>query len=90
MYENENATHTVSTKSTLMSLPKYLSWKSIYCCLVAKSCPTLLQPYKLQPTRLCPWDSLSKNTGMGCHFLSQVIFLTQGLNPHLLLGRQIL
>ena len=25
-----------------------------------------------QPTRLlCPWDSLSKNTGVGCHFLLQ-------------------
>ena len=27
---------------------------------------------------------------MGGHFLLQGIFLTQGLNPHLLLGRQIL
>ena len=26
----------------------------------------------------------SKNTGVGCHFLLQGIFLTQGLNPHLL------
>ena len=25
-----------------------------------------------------------KNTGMGCHALLQGIFLTQGLNPHLL------
>ena len=25
-----------------------------------------------------------KNTGMGCHFLLQGIFPTQGLNPHLL------
>ena len=25
----------------------------------------------------CPWDSLSKNTGGGCHFLLQGIFLTQ-------------
>jgi len=29
-------------------------------------------PHKRQPTRLpCPWDSLSKNTGVGCHFLLQ-------------------
>ena len=27
---------------------------------------------------------------MGCHFLLQGIFLTQGLNPHLYTGRQIL
>ena len=38
-----------------------------------------------QPTRLlCPWDSPGKNTGVGCHFLLQGIFLTQGLNLHLL------
>ena len=48
--------------------------------LVAQSCPTLLQPHGLQPTRLlCPWDSPSKNTGIGCHFLLQGIFQTQGL-----------
>ena len=29
-------------------------------------------------------DSPGKNTGVGCHFLLQGIFLTQGLNPHLL------
>ena len=29
-------------------------------------------------------DFPSKNTGVCCHFLLQVIFLTQGLNPHLL------
>ena len=33
---------------------------------------------------LCPWDFPGKNTGMGCHFLLQGIFLTQGLNPGLL------
>ena len=30
---------------------------------------------------LCPWDSPSKNAGVGCHALLQGIFLTQGLNP---------
>ena len=31
-----------------------------------------VQPHGLQPTRLpCPWDSLGKNTGVGCHFLLQ-------------------
>ena len=29
-------------------------------------------PHRWQPTRLpCPWDSLGKNTGVGCHFLLQ-------------------
>ena len=32
----------------------------------------------------CPWDSPGKNTGAGCHFLLQGIFLTQGSNPRLL------
>ena len=34
---------------------------------------------------LCPLDSPGKNTGVGCHFLLQRIFLTQGSNlglPH--------
>ena len=30
------------------------------------------------------WDSLGKNTGEGCHFLLQGIFLTQGTNLSLL------
>ena len=34
---------------------------------------------------LCPWDLSGKNTRMGSHFLLQVLFLTQGLNPCLLL-----
>ena len=33
-----------------------------------------VQPHRRQPTRLPrPWDSLSKNTGMGCHCLLQCI-----------------
>ena len=30
---------------------------------------------------LSPWDSSGKNTGVGCHFLPQGIFPTQGSNP---------
>ena len=31
-----------------------------------------LVPNRWSPTRLlCPWDSLGKNTGVGCHFLLQ-------------------
>ena len=56
-----------------------------HCCLVAKSCPTLLCPYGLYATRLlCPWDSPGKNTGVGCRFLLQDLFLTQELNLSLL------
>ena len=50
-----------------------------------------LRPRGLYPTRLlCPWDSLGKNTEMGCHALVQGIFPTQGSNPGLLHCRQIL
>ena len=57
----------------------------IVCCSVAKSCLTLLQPHRLQPAMLLrPWDSPGKNTRVGCHFLLQGIFLTQGSNSSLL------
>ena len=36
------------------------------------------------PTRFCPWNFPVKNTGAGCHFLFQGIFLTQGSNLNLL------
>ena len=51
------------------------------CVPIAKSCPTM-QSHGLQPTRLlCPWNFPGKNTEVGCHFLLQGIFLTQGLIP---------
>ena len=60
-------------------------WWGCFCCLVAKSHPTLLSPHELLPTRLlCPWYFPGKNTGVDCHFLLQGILLTQGLNMHLL------
>ena len=39
---------------------------------------------------LRPWDFLGKSTGVGCSFLLQGIFLTQGSNPGLLHCRQTL
>ena len=34
-----------------------------------QSCPTV-RPHGQQPTRLlCPWNSLGKSNGVGCHFL---------------------
>ena len=41
--------------------------------------------YGLLPARLhCPWDSIGKNTGVGCHALLQGTFWPQGWNLHLL------
>ena len=48
-------------------------------------------PHGERPARLLyPWDFPGKNTGMGCHFLLQEIFPTQGLNPCLPRCRLIL
>ena len=44
-----------------------------------------LQSHGLQPTSvLCLWNFPGKSTGVGCHFLLQEIFSTQGLNLCLL------
>ena len=48
-------------------------------CSVTQLCPTLCIN-----RLLCPWDFSGKNIGMGCHFLCQRIFPTQGSNSHLL------
>ena len=50
-----------------------------------------LRPHELWLARLLhPWDFPGKNTGVGCHFLLQGIFLTQRLNPSLPHCRQTL
>ena len=52
--------------------------------MLLQSCLTLCNPMDGSPPGSCPWDSLGKNTGVGCHALLQGIFPTQGSNPHLL------
>ena len=79
---------------SLQKTPWYL-WNGLCVCVCVHSVTSVMSnslwPYRLQPTRLlCPQDSPSKNTGVGCHALLQGIFLTQGLNLHLLHCRQIL
>ena len=57
--------------------------------LVALSWPILCNPMDYSP----PGSSLHgilQDTGVGCHFLLQGIFLTQGLNPSLLHSMQII
>ena len=50
-----------------------------------------LRPCGLYCARLFyPWDFPGKNTGVGCHFLLQGIFLIQGWCPHVLHCRWIL
>ena len=51
----------------------------------AQSCLTVLQPPGLWPARLlCPWNSIGKNTEVGCHALLQAVFQTQESNLHIL------
>ena len=41
-------------------------------------------PWTVAARLLCLWDFPGKNPTVGCHFLLQGIFPTQGRNPHLL------
>ena len=53
---------------------------------VAQSCLTLCDSMdcRLPGRLLSPWNFAGKSSGVGCHFLRQGIFLTQGSNLHLL------
>ena len=69
----------------LMVLPDTVYFECMHACSVASIMSDCLRAYGLKPSRLlCPWDSLGRNTGVGCHALLQGIFPTQGLNLHLL------
>ena len=49
------------------------------------TCGSFAAPWTVaRQAPLCSQDFLGKNTGVGCHFLLQGIFLTQGSNPCLL------
>ena len=71
-------------------------WVSVYVCVfsVAQSCPALCNSMDCSlPGCAVHGVFPGKNIGVGCHFLFQGIFLTQGLNSHLLRllhGQQIL
>ena len=55
-------------------------------CQVTSAVSNTLQPFWLYPASLlCFWDSPGKNMRVGCHGLFQRIFMTQELNPCLLL-----
>ena len=50
-----------------------------------------LRPHGLSPARLLhTWDFPGMTIGVGCHFVLQGIFLTQGSNPGLLYCRRTL
>ena len=49
----------------------------LFFCMLSQSCLTSCNP-SVTSQAPCPWDSPGKNTGVGCHFLLQGIFSTQG------------
>ena len=53
------------------------------CCLVAKSCTTFMTPQIIDCQAPLSMDFPGQNTGVGCHFLLQVIFSTQASNTPL-------
>ena len=71
---------------SLSSFPRSCMWNKTESdqSLHALSHVHSLWPFRLYPARLLsPCCSPGKNTGVGCHFPLQGIFLTQGSNPHL-------
>ena len=87
VFAMNSASEQQTTEGWLMGVQNLSTCKVIwYVCVSAHSVVSnSLWPHGLQPTRLlCPWDFPSKNTGVGCYFLLQGIFPTQGSNPCLL------
>ena len=76
----------------LVGFVKFLGFEGWFFVVWLLSCVWFATPRTLSPPGrlLYPWDSPGKNTGVGCHFLLQGIFPTQGLNPFLLHCRWIL
>ena len=77
------------SRPTLWDLMDYRQKERKWSCSVMSDS---LPPHgQVACTRLLhPWDFLGKSTGVGCHFLLQGIFPTQGSNPGLLHCRQTL
>ena len=82
--------HLLSFKISLCILESSLSLHMGFTCIFSQyvhACQTTSVMYEsvphcgLWPTRfLCPWDSPGKDAGVGCCFLLQGIFPTQGSN----------
>ena len=54
------------------------------CCFITKLCLTFAIPGTVAHQAPLSMDVPGRNTGVGCHFLLQGIFPTQGSNPCLL------
>ena len=64
--------------------PIYVTYKKVKVKVKSLSPVQLfVTPWTVAYQLLPPWDSPGKSTGVGCHFLLQGIFLTQGSNSDL-------
>ena len=79
--------HWISRYALLFASPFIVSSEGM---LVAQLYLTLCEPMDCSLTSVHGIAQSRKNTGVGCHFLLQGIFLTQGLNSGLLHCRQML
>ena len=69
----------------LIPFSKHQEGNKRACVLSHFSCVRqFMTPWTAPARLLCPWGSPDKNAGVGCRFLPQGAFLTQGLNLHLL------
>ena len=76
---------------TVVSYIKSDELMCVCVCLVTQSCPALCNPMHCSlPGYSVHGDSSGQNIGVGCHFILQGIFPTQGLNPGLPHCRQTL
>ena len=64
--------------------PQHLCILHVCVCSVAQCVQLFVTLWTVAHQALWPLNFPGKNTGVGCHFLLQGIFLTQGLNPSLL------
>ena len=69
-------------KTNLFILVQEVLVCSVCACLL-QLCPTHCNTTDCSPPGSCSWDAPGKNTGVGCHFLLQGIFLTHRSNPGL-------
>ena len=61
----------------------YFPELAYYCAVCStQSYLTLWDPMGSSPQGSCPWNSLDKNTGVGCPFLPQEVFPIRKLNLH--------
>ena len=75
----------IKYSSQTFSEEGYHLYHLLFCMLSCSDLSSSLRPHELKRiSLLCSWNIPGKNTGVGCHFLLEVIFPTQGLNLHLL------